>query len=162
MKRSFDVFFDLRMNQQLSKQGKRRWFEAPLRSLWRHYNENQRQTSIQGWKYLQHSYPNRRPKSWIWKRDMQGVRWFQSLSVISKFIYCILPIHYNFMSCLILWCCVMFNGVTAVLDCMYFPVVLLFWTRFGKVGNKSVILVGVLKVSHFPEEIWPCHDRNHK
>ena len=34
--RSFDVFFDLRLNQQLSKQWRRWWFETPLRSFWRH------------------------------------------------------------------------------------------------------------------------------
>ena len=34
--RSFDVFFDLRLNRQLSKQSRRRWFETPSRSLWRH------------------------------------------------------------------------------------------------------------------------------
>ena len=32
--RSFDVFFDLRLNQQW----RRRWFETPLRILWRHCN----------------------------------------------------------------------------------------------------------------------------
>ena len=37
--RSFDVFFDLRLNQQLSKQWRRRWFETPSRSLWRHWND---------------------------------------------------------------------------------------------------------------------------
>ena len=31
--RSFDVFFDLRLNRQLSKQSRRRWFETPSRSL---------------------------------------------------------------------------------------------------------------------------------
>ena len=35
---SFDVFFDLRLNQQLSKQWRRRWFEMSSRSLWRHFN----------------------------------------------------------------------------------------------------------------------------
>ena len=34
----FDVFFDLRLNKQLSKQSRRQWFEAPSRSLWRHCN----------------------------------------------------------------------------------------------------------------------------
>ena len=34
----FDVFFDLGLNQQLSKQWRRRWFETPSRSLWRHCN----------------------------------------------------------------------------------------------------------------------------
>ena len=38
MTRSFDVFFDLRLNKQLSKEARRRWFKTPLRSLWRHYN----------------------------------------------------------------------------------------------------------------------------
>ena len=36
--RSFDVFFDLCLNKQLSKQSKRWWFETPSRSLWRHCN----------------------------------------------------------------------------------------------------------------------------
>ena len=36
--RSFDVFFDLGLNRQLSKQWRRRWFETPSRSLWCHCN----------------------------------------------------------------------------------------------------------------------------
>ena len=36
--RSFDVFFDLRLNKRLSKQSRRRWFETPSSSLWRHCN----------------------------------------------------------------------------------------------------------------------------
>ena len=38
--RSFDVSFDLRLNKQLSKPSRRRWFETPPRSLWRHCNES--------------------------------------------------------------------------------------------------------------------------
>ena len=34
--RSFDVFFDLRLNKRLSKQWWARWFETPSRSLWRY------------------------------------------------------------------------------------------------------------------------------
>ena len=34
--RSFDVFFDLRLNKQLSKQSWGWWFESPLCPLWRH------------------------------------------------------------------------------------------------------------------------------
>ena len=34
--RSFDVFFELRLNKRLSKQSRRRWFEPPWRSIWRH------------------------------------------------------------------------------------------------------------------------------
>ena len=37
--RSFGVFYDLRLNKQLSKQSRRRWFETPSRPLWRHCND---------------------------------------------------------------------------------------------------------------------------
>ena len=36
--RSFDVFFDLRLNKRLGKQSRRWWFETPSRSLWRPCN----------------------------------------------------------------------------------------------------------------------------
>ena len=36
--RSFDVFFDLRMNKSLSKRSIHRWFDTPSRPLWRHCN----------------------------------------------------------------------------------------------------------------------------
>ena len=35
---SFDVFFGLHLNQQLSKQWRRWWFETPSHPLWRHCN----------------------------------------------------------------------------------------------------------------------------
>ena len=37
--RSFDVFFDLRLNKPLSKQSWGWWFETLSRSLWRHRND---------------------------------------------------------------------------------------------------------------------------
>ena len=37
--RSFDVFFDLRLNKRLRKYSRRRWFGAPSLSLWRHCND---------------------------------------------------------------------------------------------------------------------------
>ena len=37
--RSFDVFFDLRLNKQLSKQSWGWWSETPSWSLWRHCND---------------------------------------------------------------------------------------------------------------------------
>ena len=37
--RSFDVFFDLRLNKWLSNPSRRWWLETPSRSLWRHCNE---------------------------------------------------------------------------------------------------------------------------
>ena len=39
VRRSFDVFFDLRLNKRLSKQSRRRWLQTPSRSSWRHCNE---------------------------------------------------------------------------------------------------------------------------
>ena len=38
--RSFDVFFDLSLNQRLSKQSCGWWFETRSGSLWRQYNAN--------------------------------------------------------------------------------------------------------------------------
>ena len=37
--RSFDVFFDLRLNKRLSKQLWCWWFETPSYPLWRHSND---------------------------------------------------------------------------------------------------------------------------
>ena len=37
--RSFDVFFDLRLNKRLSKPSRHQWFETPLHPLWRHCND---------------------------------------------------------------------------------------------------------------------------
>ena len=38
--RSFDVFYDLRLNEWLSKQSWCWWFETPSRPLWRHCNDH--------------------------------------------------------------------------------------------------------------------------
>ena len=38
--RSFDVFFDLRLNKRLSKQSWGWWFQTPSRLLWHHCNAN--------------------------------------------------------------------------------------------------------------------------
>ena len=42
--RSFNVFFELRLNKRLSKQSRGWWFETLLRPLWRHCN-----AIITGW-----------------------------------------------------------------------------------------------------------------
>ena len=39
VRRSFNIFFDLRLNEQLSKQSWGWWLETPSRSLWRHCND---------------------------------------------------------------------------------------------------------------------------
>ena len=43
--RSFDVFFDLRLNKRLSKQSWGWWFETLSHPLWRHRNVTQKETS---------------------------------------------------------------------------------------------------------------------
>ena len=49
----FDVFFDPRLNRQLSKQSRRRWFETSSRSLWRHPNDVVVVCCIVLWLYYQ-------------------------------------------------------------------------------------------------------------
>ena len=44
--RSFDVFFDLCLNKQLSKQSWGRWFEMLSRLLWRHSNGSAKQKQL--------------------------------------------------------------------------------------------------------------------
>ena len=44
--RSLDIFFDLSLNKRLSKRSRRRWFETPSRSLWRHCNGKLTQTYL--------------------------------------------------------------------------------------------------------------------
>ena len=46
--RSFDVFFDLRLNKRLNKQSRGWWFETPSSPLWRHCNDNRINSSFLG------------------------------------------------------------------------------------------------------------------
>ena len=46
--RSFDVFFDLRLNKRLGKQSWGWWFETPSSSLWRHCNEEHKIKKLMG------------------------------------------------------------------------------------------------------------------
>ena len=43
------AFFDLRLSKRLNKESRRRWFETPSRSLWRHCNESGIQVVIKVW-----------------------------------------------------------------------------------------------------------------
>ena len=57
--RSFDIFFDLRLNKRLSKQSWGWWFETLSRPLWRHCNElNLRRILLlwYGWMITSHSF----------------------------------------------------------------------------------------------------------
>ena len=61
--RSFDVFFDLRLNKRLSKQSWDWWFETLSRPLWRHRNDIVNpSTDINGatvefWKWMREFHP---------------------------------------------------------------------------------------------------------
>ena len=57
--RSFDVFFDLRLNKRLSKQSWCWWFETPSRSLWRHCNEICNDLTGMRW------YQDCKPRQWL-------------------------------------------------------------------------------------------------
>ena len=50
--RSFDVFFDLRLNKRLSKHSWGWWFETLSWSLWRHHNERGRCDNASGVGFL--------------------------------------------------------------------------------------------------------------
>ena len=77
--RSFDVFFDLRLNKRLSKQWWGWWFETILCSLWRHCNElgfgwaatttttttSQTNTITQKWPWLHFISSNLCVKAWF-------------------------------------------------------------------------------------------------
>ena len=52
--RSFDVFFDLRTNQQFSKQWRRWSFEILPRSSWRYRNATENQLAVQPQRILKH------------------------------------------------------------------------------------------------------------
>ena len=60
--RSFNVFFDVHLNKQLSKQSRCWWFETPWRSLWRHCNDsalkNKFKTNFKiSWGHCLYSWP---------------------------------------------------------------------------------------------------------
>ena len=62
--RSFGVFFGLRLNKHLSKQSRRRWFETPSRSLWRHCVPemtvvciSRNHDDVIKWKHFPHYWP---------------------------------------------------------------------------------------------------------
>ena len=67
--RSFDVFFDLRLNKRLSKQPWGWWFETLSWSLWRHRNAKV-VTGCDGYTSLMTSYP-----FWHWSRRSVPLQW---------------------------------------------------------------------------------------
>ena len=62
--RSFDIFFDLRLNKQLSKQSWGWWFEMLSRPLWRHRNG-----TLSRHPRLYQSDPGSKDSHVLWKYD---------------------------------------------------------------------------------------------
>ena len=65
--RSFDVFFDLRLNKRLSKQSWGWWFESLSRPLWRHRNEFNAYKFHTSHFLTFHIYANVKPHMSLWK-----------------------------------------------------------------------------------------------
>ena len=64
--RSFDVFFDLRLNKRLSKQPWGWWFETPSWSLWRHCNGDVITFPCSRYLFLAHKSSYISVTSWIY------------------------------------------------------------------------------------------------
>ena len=66
--RSFDVFFDMRLNKQLSKQSWGSWFDTPSHSLWGQCNGKD------SWclkiSYLLASSAHQPPYYWLWEMEI--------------------------------------------------------------------------------------------
>ena len=76
--RSFDIFFELRLNKLLSKQWWGRWFETPWHSLWRHGNDfttfvcniiNAQSRGL-GWERIRIAFLSRSDIKMIWHFDV--------------------------------------------------------------------------------------------
>ena len=82
--RSFDVFFDLRLNKRLSKQSKRRWFEMSSHLLWRYCNVQY----IPSFLLKLRSFNSLRPSDAIWRQ--------RTGSTLAQVMACCLtaPSHY--------------------------------------------------------------------
>ena len=81
--RSYDLFFDLRLNKRLSKQSRCRWFETPSCSLWCHRKDLQLILSTRNLFQLPHCPPcNLFGLSHSWKSPVfavtkHGIRWLR-------------------------------------------------------------------------------------
>ena len=62
--RSFDVFFDLRLNERLSKQSWGCWFATPQRPLWHHCNDTD--VMYSSMHQLQRRFNKTAVEIWVW------------------------------------------------------------------------------------------------
>ena len=83
--RSFDVFFHLCPNKQLSKQSWGWWFETPLRSLWRHCNVDlmRIQVDIRKRKYLTNQVLEKGAKQCVeWELESVGMVYTKLIKLV--------------------------------------------------------------------------------
>ena len=76
--RSFDVFFDLRVNNRLSEQSGGWWFETPSCPLWRHRNELDqyyKTGDVVSGNIVLNLKPSKRGHQYIW-RAMWIFQWY--------------------------------------------------------------------------------------
>ena len=77
--RSFDIFFELRPNKRLSKQSWGWWFESPLHSLWRQWNDMKDYftlSAIRAWKCLRLNWiPVKEVQQWETSTIYMFIEW---------------------------------------------------------------------------------------
>ena len=88
---SFDVFFDLRLNEQLSKQSRCRWFETPSCPLRRHCNRRHSSGSTLPWVMAcclmaPSQYPNQCPLQWC-HTESHGISDHQHLDCLLSHLF---------------------------------------------------------------------------
>ena len=83
--RSFDVFFDLRLNKRLSKQSWCRWFETLSRPLWRHCSENLDYNRAA--KLWMRKYVTPYIFTWHWEQDT-NLDWNDNMEILRNALFC--------------------------------------------------------------------------
>ena len=98
--RSFDVFFDLRLNKRLSKQSRGWWFETLSHPLWRHRNVHSEQTQS-----------STNTTRWICWKELGGSQvtvalHYKRKSVTEPFVFCDVTQHSSVFSakCMYIFC----------------------------------------------------------
>ena len=96
--RSFDIFFDLRLNKRLSKQSWGWWFETLSRPLWRHSN------GLQKWIENPRIYQNLWTCQDIWTflltLEAYRCNWLQSQGSMTYIAMCYLSYQLSISQCL--------------------------------------------------------------
>ena len=109
MTQRFDAFFDLRLNEQLSKQSWGWWFEKPTRSLWRHCNDIQHYWPPHAYAHIRRELIHRSPlkqaffsfwqscRGWVvseWVVKLTGLSWTSDMDAH------VIHIIYNWNRCI--------------------------------------------------------------